>query len=426
MAEDTAEDMVEDMAENIASLPRAERIELAVAECQKEHGPSARKAARIYNVAPSTVTRRLNHSVQPAAAIHQSRQRLSPAEEQLVVQKAIQYYESGIPLGVRHLHQFANEILIRKDPDAPDIGQNWHRKLLARNPSIREVFSRLERVRVRVPAPVRAPAVPRKDSFEEFFELYSELRKTHGIVSTDVYHMDEKGFLMGPIQRSHVLISVQQKQAYLRLDGGREWVSVLECISTDGEALPAWMIFKDVNQQFSWFQCVSTGNSRFATSEKGWTENGLGLNWLTEHFHPFTEKRRHGEYRMLIVDGHETHCTLDFVDFCVNNKIILLVLPRNNTHLVQPLEMAIFQPTAKAYSTLLDDHKRFCGPRLNKEDLIRYYQLARKEAVKSINIMSGWKKTGLFPFNPDEVLHQLPSNTSQALQSSTGPSENQF
>jgi hypothetical protein len=387
------------MEEHLASLTKGERIELAVAACSRENGPSARKAAKVYDVAPSTITRRLNHSVQSATSVHQSRQRLSPTEEQVVIQKAIHYYESGLPLGIRHLHEFANEILTRKDPDAPEIGQNWHKKLLARNPL-------LERVLSRPPDRVRTTVVTRKNTLEGFFKLYSELRKTHGIALNDVYNMDEKGFLMGPIQPSHVLIPIQEKHAYLYQDEGREWISVSECISADGEALPAWVVFKADNQQNSWSTYLSTGNSEFATSENGWTDNDLELNWLQEHFHPLTEKRRHGEFRMLIVDGHESHCKPEFIDFCVNNKIILLILPPHNTHLVRPLDGAVFQPLAKAYNILLDDHNQFCGNSLTRECFAKYYQMARSEAVNRANIMSGWRKTGLFPFNPQEVLHQ--------------------
>ncbi len=168
--ENTAENLTENVVENPADLPKAERIELAIAECQKANGISARKAANKYNIAPSTVTRRLNHSVQPATIAHQSRQRLTPQEEKLIIRKALQHYESGLPLGIRHLHEFANEILCSRDTEAPEIGHNWHRRMLARNPSIKRILSR-------PPARVRTAKLMRKDTLDEFFGLYSDLRK---------------------------------------------------------------------------------------------------------------------------------------------------------------------------------------------------------------------------------------------------------
>jgi len=390
------------MAEDIANMSKEERIQSAIACCSKEGGTSARKAAKAYNLAPSTLTRRMRQEVQPASIAHQSRQRLTPAEEQLVVSKAIEHYESGLPLGIRHLRDFANEAINSRGTDDEEVGKNWHIKLLTRNPSIKRLLSR-------PPARTQKPRVVRKDNLDEFFQLYSDIRQSHAIACTDIYNMDEKGLLTGTIQRTSVLIPMQKRHALLREDGDREWASVLECISADGEALPAWMIFKASIQSDNGFRQLNSGISSIAVGDKRWSNEELAMHWLQEHFHPLTEKRRHSEYRMLIVDGHGPQCRPEFVDFCVKNKIVLLILPPRNTRLVQPLDEAAYQPLTKAYGSFVLDHKRFCRAWLEKEELIRYYQLARKDAITSASIMAGWKKTGLFPFNPTEVA-KLPPN----------------
>jgi hypothetical protein len=390
------------MAEDIANMSKEERIQLAITCCSKAGGTSARKAAKAYNLAPSTLTRRMNHEVQPASVAHQSRQRLTPTEEQLVVSKAIEHYESGLPLGIRHLRDFANEAINSRGTNDEEVGKNWHIKLLARNPSIKRLLSR-------PPARVQKPRVVRKDTLDEFFQLYSDLRQSHAIAFSDIYNMDEKGLLTGAIQRTSVLIPIQKRHALLREDGDREWASVLECISADGEALPAWMIFKGGVQSDNGFRHLNSGISSIAVSDKRWSNEELAIHWLQEHFNPLTERRKHGDYRMLIVDGHGPQCRPEFVDFCVKNKIVLLILPPRNTRLVQPLDWAAYQPLAKAYGSFVHDHKRFCRAWLEKEELIRYYQLARKDAITSASITAGWKKTGLFPFNPKEVA-ELPPN----------------
>jgi hypothetical protein len=56
--------------------------------------------------------------------------------------------------------------------------------------------------------------------------------------------MDEKGFAMGQIQRSYVLVPAGQKDVFLRQDGSREWVSIIETISAAGKSLPSYIIFK--------------------------------------------------------------------------------------------------------------------------------------------------------------------------------------
>jgi hypothetical protein len=89
--------------------------------------------------------------------------------------------------------------------------------------------------------------------------------------------MDEKGFSIGAIQRSNVVIPVGERDAFLHQDRNQEWVSVIETISASGDSLPSYIIFKGAYQQASWHQQLDSQHSKIATSSKGWTDNELGL-----------------------------------------------------------------------------------------------------------------------------------------------------
>ena len=193
--------------------------------------------------------------------------------------------------------------------------------------------------------------------------------------------MDEKGFAMSVMQQSHVFVPASENEAFLRQDRSREQVSVIETISATGESLLSYLIFKAVYQQSSWYDRLDNQAAKIATSPKGWTDNHLGLLWLQKHFDLETTKRLRSEYRLLLLDGHESHCTLEFIEYCVEKKIILLVLPSHTTHLLQPLNVAIFQPLAKHSSSELSQHSHEKHYWLEKEDFITYYQRARKKAL---------------------------------------------
>ncbi|KAF1925745.1 uncharacterized protein M421DRAFT_7758 [Didymella exigua CBS 183.55] len=47
-------------------------------------------------------------------------------------------------------------------------------------------------------------------------------------------------------------------------------------------------------------------NWKLSVSESGWTNNALGLEWL-KHFDAHTKASQVGAYRLLILDGHESH-----------------------------------------------------------------------------------------------------------------------
>jgi hypothetical protein len=163
------------------------------------------------------ITRRIKHVTRSKKAFDQSRQLLSPIEEQAIVKWAIQYFKWGLPLGIHHLRQFAVEILLRKglqqalflQGNTRSLGEHWHSALLARNPEIKRIIARgLDRT--------RAAAILNYDTFKEYFELYSSLQQQYNIKPQDTYNMDEKGFCMGQIQRTHVLVPSSEKQAFVR------------------------------------------------------------------------------------------------------------------------------------------------------------------------------------------------------------------
>lgn len=53
---------------------------------------------------------------------------------------------------------------------------------------------------------------------------------------------------------------------------------------------------------------------------------------------------RKGRKRLLILDGHGSHRTKEFLDHCDARGVIPFGLPPNLTYVLQPLDVVIFQP----------------------------------------------------------------------------------
>ena len=53
---------------------------------------------------------------------------------------------------------------------------------------------------------------------------------------------------------------------------------------------------------------------------------------------------------MLVLDGHESHISIEFEEYYKENGIIPLCLPAHSSHLTQPLNVSLFGPFKKAYS----------------------------------------------------------------------------
>jgi len=54
---------------------------------------------------------------------------------------------------------------------------------------------------------------------------------------------------------------------------------------------------------------------------------------------------------MLLIDDHASHIITQMIDYCINQKIILLYLSTHTTHLLQSLNVEVFASLATAYKT---------------------------------------------------------------------------
>jgi hypothetical protein len=101
----------------------------------------------------------------------------------------------------------------------------------------------------------------------------------------------------------------------------------------------------------------SDKHSVFVTlSPSGWKNNDMGLAWLKEVFERETRRKARSGYRLLLLDGHGSHLTMDFINYCNDNKILLAVFPPHSTHTLQPLDVGLFKPLSTAYSIELSSY----------------------------------------------------------------------
>jgi hypothetical protein len=52
-----------------------------------------------------------------------------------------------------------------------------------------------------------------------------------------------------------------------------------------------------------------------ATTDNGWITNEIGLEWV-KYFDKLSKSRTTGDYRLLILDGYESHYSAGFKTYC--------------------------------------------------------------------------------------------------------------
>jgi hypothetical protein len=127
-------------------------------------------------------------------------------------------------------------------------------------------------------------------------------------------------------------------------------------------------------------------NWHYSCNDKGWTSNVHGEQWIQDCFDVATKDKANGRYRLLLCDGHDSHITAQFVRYCIDNKIIVFLLPPHSSHLLQPLDVGVFGPVKAAMSLLLSRLYTTEISRLQKIEWLENYMKARLRSIVEWNI----------------------------------------
>ena len=101
-------------------------------------------------------------------------------------------------------------------------------------------------------------------------------------------------------------------------------------------------------------------NNRLGHSKKGWTDGEIGREWI-EDFERKTREKANGRKRYLLVDGHNSHYTIQFLTYAIEHEIAVLCYPSHCTHIYQGLDVVIFSPLKKYWQEERDREERENG-----------------------------------------------------------------
>lgn len=126
-----------------------------------------------------------------------------------------------------------------------------------------------------------------------------------------------------------------------------------------------------------------------SVSANGWTINDHGVAWL-KHFDVSIKLRTIGTYRLLIINGYESHNSIDFQDYYKEAKIITVQMPAHSSHLLQPLDVGCFSLLKRAYGAEILALARIMATKIDKLAFIQAYRAAYYKAFIKQNICSSF------------------------------------
>ncbi len=91
---------------------------------------------------------------------------------------------------------------------------------------------------------------------------------------------------------------------------------MIQGVNALGWAIPPFIILAAQYYLANWYtECDLLADWCIVTTENGWTTNAVGLDWI-KHFDCYIAPRTKGKYRLLILDGHESHHSTEFELYC--------------------------------------------------------------------------------------------------------------
>ena len=140
-----------------------------------------------------------------------------------------------------------------------------------------------------------------------------------------------------------------------------------------------------------------------ATSDKGWTDGNVGRNWLEQIFDRETKEKAGGRTRVLLLDGHSSHYTLEFIDYARANNIILLGYPAHCTHALQGLDVVCFAKMKEAWKREIVTFEEEKMRKVSKSEFTFLWSRAYQSAFTADTILAAFRATGVHPFSRETI-----------------------
>ena len=157
---------------------------------------------------------------------------------------------------------------------------------------------------------------------------------------------------------------------------------------------------------------------RITTSKNGWTDQNIATDYL-RLFDKQTREKANGRTRVLFLDGHSSHDSLELVDNARNKNIKILAYPSHTTHVLQGLDVVCFARLKEKHAQKIREFREDNNITLTHKFFLRTFGPAFLEAFTPETVRAAFSATGIYPFRrgvvspeqmgPSEALTTNPS-----------------
>lgn len=365
---------------------------------------SLREACKVYKVSLTTLSRHLRKFKESGAkqfsylVKYDVKRIFTNEEEKTLVQyiQTIARMQYGLTKkGVRELsYRFAKANKKKFPPKWEQdnmAGEEWMRLFMGRH-------NKSLSLRKPEPTSLSRSTSFNKTNVEKFFDNLEVVHSRFGPIPPErIWNTDEKA--LTTVQKpSKVVAPLGEKQIGSVTSAERgQLVTLIAAINAIGNHIPPMLIFPRVH--FKDFMTNGAPPGTIGdTNPSGWSTEVIFKNFLkhfAKHVKPSKEERV-----LLVLDNHETHLSVEAVEFASEVGIVMLTFPPHTSNKFQPLDLTVYGPLQTFYDQAVDAWlKNNPGKTFDIYSIAEMLGIAYPRAFTTSNIVSGFRKPGIFPFD---------------------------
>lgn len=282
-----------------------------------------------------------------------------------------------------------------------NIPSSWIRNQTAGEDWLEGFFRRHPVLSLRSP---EATSLSRATSFNRlnvatFFDNLDVVMQRYKFEPHQIFNVDETG--VTTVQKPEKIIAERGAKQVGRVTSAERGTLVTVCctVNAGGNSIPPVFIFPRVYFRPIFLKDSPPGSVGFC-HPSGWMTADNFLQYL-KHFIKYTKCSVNCPV-LLVMDNHDSHISVATLNLAKDNGVVLLTFPPHCSHKLQPLDRTVYGPFKRFYNSACDAYlTNHPGKPITIYEIASLVGSSYPLAFNPGNILSGFRVSGICPFNRD-------------------------